>query len=444
MCYIRGEARNQQALFPVALDDLVPADHVCRVIEAFVGRLNFQQLGFVRAEAAETGRPGYDPRDLMKLYLYGYLNTIRSSRRLEAECRRNVELMWLLGRLAPDYKSIAEFRRQHREAVTEAGAELVRFARAVGLVRGEWVAIDGSKFQAVASSRSVAEREAVKRYLDAVEDGDAQEELVIEPGAVEAALKKLNQDAEPEAGFMRMGQGYGSHPAYNVQTAVDAEHALIVTHAVTVEKSDNRSLEPMAMAAQQAVGDPLSLHVVADTGYSNGAQAAACEAHGIVVHAPAQRGVNNRGDGTLFERKQFRYDATSDTFRCPGEQTLVRMRIDENKQSTIYAAPRKSCAHCGLKNRCTTAPQRSIYLHLHEAALVRMNERATPAVMRLRRSIVEHPFATLKHRIFGHPRFLLRGVAGAMIEIGLGTMAYNLKRMMNVLGGAKLATLMQT
>jgi len=173
----------------------------------------------------------------------------------------------LLGRLAPDYKSIAEFRRQHREAVTEAGAELVRFARAVGLVRGEWVAIDGSKFQAVASSRSVAEREAVKRYLDAVEDGDAQEELVIEPGAVETALKKLNQDAEPEAGFMRMGQGYGSHPAYNVQTVVDAEHALIVTHTVTVEKSDNRSLEPMAIAAQKAVGDPPLLHVVADTGY---------------------------------------------------------------------------------------------------------------------------------------------------------------------------------
>jgi transposase len=243
---------------------------------------------------------------------------------------------------------------------------------------------------------------------------------------------------------MRMGQGYGSHPAYNVQTVVDAEHALIVTHAVTVEKSDNRSLEPMAIAAQRAVGDPPLLHVVADTGYSNGAQAATCEARGIVAHVPTQRGVNNRGDGTLFDRKQFLYDAASDTFRCPGEQTLVRMRVDENKQSAIYSAPRKSCANCPLKSRCTPAPQRSIYLHLHEAALVRMNERATPAVMRLRRSTVEHPFAALKYRIFGHPRFLLRGLAGASIEIGLGTMAYNLKRMINVLGGAKLATLMQT
>ena len=168
----------------MSLDELIPSDHICRVIDAFVGRLDFQSLGFVRAEAAETGRPGYDPRDLLKLYLYGYLQQIRSSRRLEAECRRNVEVMWLLGRLAPDYKSIAEFRRMHREAVTEAGAELVGFARSVGLVRGGWVAIDGSKFQAVTSARSVAERESIKRYLDAVEAGDEQDEVVIDAGAV--------------------------------------------------------------------------------------------------------------------------------------------------------------------------------------------------------------------------------------------------------------------
>ena len=168
----------------MTLDELIPDDHLCRVIEAFVGRLEMAELGFVRAEPAETGRPGYDPRDLLKLYLYGYLQQIRSSRRLEAECRRNVEVMWLLGRLAPDYKSIAEFRRIHREAVTEAGAELVRFARSVGLVRGEWVAIDGSKFFAVSSARGVREREALERYLDAVETADAQDEVVIDPSAV--------------------------------------------------------------------------------------------------------------------------------------------------------------------------------------------------------------------------------------------------------------------
>jgi transposase len=148
MSYILGEGRHQGTLFPVLLDDLVPADHVCRVIDAFVDRLDMASLGFERAESADTGRPGYDPRDLLKLYLYGYLNQIRSSRRLEAECRRNIELMWLLERLYPDHKSISEFRRMHRDAVTAAGAELILFARSCGLIRGEWIAIDGSKFRA--------------------------------------------------------------------------------------------------------------------------------------------------------------------------------------------------------------------------------------------------------------------------------------------------------
>jgi transposase len=169
MAYIQGEGRRQGTLFPVTLDDLVPAGHVCHVIDAFVEKLDMVELSFERATAAETGRPGYDPRDLLKLYLYGYLNQIRASRRLEAECRRNVELMWLLGRLYPDYKTISEFRRIHRDAVVAAGAELIRFARGCGLIRGEWIAIDGSKFRAVASVNSTRERLALQRYLDSVE-----------------------------------------------------------------------------------------------------------------------------------------------------------------------------------------------------------------------------------------------------------------------------------
>src|SRR5512141_1974346 len=174
MGFIEGDERTQGTLFPGTLEELIPSDHFCRVIDAFVDRIDMQRLGFVRAEAAETGRPGYDPRDLLKLYLYGYLQQIRSSRRLESECQRNVELMWLLGRLVPDHKSIAEFRRMHRAAVTEAAAELVRFARSVGLVRGEWVAIDGSKFRAVSSANSVHERKAAERYLDQLEHADGQ------------------------------------------------------------------------------------------------------------------------------------------------------------------------------------------------------------------------------------------------------------------------------
>jgi len=438
MGFIQGEDRGQATMFPVTLDELIPEDHVCRVIEALVSRLRMEALGFVRAEPAETGRPGYDPRDLLKLYLYGYLQQIRSSRRLEAECKRNVEVMWLLGRLEPDYKSIAEFRRMHREAVTEAGAELVRFARSVGLVRGEWVAIDGSKFRAVSSARSVRERDAMQRYLDQLEVADEQDEVVIDPSAVAAALEKLKSHLEPEAGFMRMGSGHA--PAYNVQTAVDAEHALIVAQQVTTEANDQRRLLPMAEAARQAVGDPPSLHVVADGGYSNGEQAEACEAQGILPHVPANRAVNNKGDGTLFDRSQFEYDEHTDAFRCPAGQTLTRKQLARKDRAVLYAGASEICGACPLKNRCTTSSRRWVTRHLHDDALQRMQQRATPEAMRLRRSTVEHPFASLKYHIFGHPRFLLRGVGGAQTEMSLATMVYNLKRMMNVLGGSVLRT----
>jgi transposase len=439
MGFIEGEGRTQGTLFPVVLDDLVPEDHICRVIDAFVARLEMSELGFERSEPAETGRPGYDPRDLLKLYLYGYLQQIRSSRRLEAECRRNVEVMWLLGRLAPDYKSIAEFRRMHREAVTEAGAALVGFARSVGLVRGEWIAIDGSKFQAASSARGVREREAVKRYLEQLEQADEGDEMVIDPDAVATALEKLNRHAEPEAHLMRVGHGHAPAPAYNVQTAVDAEHALIVAQQVTMEATDNRSLLPMAEAARQAVGAPDSLNVVADAGYSNGEQAERCEQQGIVPHVPANRAINNKGDGTLFDRSRFHYDEKTDTFRCPNGETLVRIQLSRRDRCVMYAADAETCRACSIKAECTTASRRWITRHLHEGALTRMQQRATPEAMRLRRCTVEHPFATLKYRIFGNPRFLLRGLRGAQTEIGLATMAYNLKRMINVLGGHKLA-----
>ena len=443
MGFVQGEGRTQGTLFPVTLEELIPDDHVCRVIDAFVGRLDMAGLGFERAEAAETGRPGYDPRDLLKLYLYGYLQQIRSSRRLESECRRNIELMWLLGRLAPDHKTIAEFRRMHREGVTAAGAELVRLARSVGLVKGEWVAIDGSKFQAVSSVKSVREREALERYLEQLEQSDEQDEVVIDPSAVADALKKLREHPEPEVGFMRTTQGF--LPAYNVQAAVDAEHALIVVQQVTVQAGDNGSLQPMAEAAQAATGGPAQpINVVADAGYSNGEQAEACEAKGILPHVPANRGVNSRGDGTLFDRTEFTYQPESDTFLCPAGQTLARKQLMRKDRAVLYAAQPEVCGACPLKSRCTVSARRIVTRHLHEEALQRMQQRATPEAMRLRRSTVEHPFANLKYRIFGHPRFLLRGLRGAQTEISLAVAAYNLKRMVKILGGRKLRKALQT
>ena len=433
MAYIRGEAREQTTMFPVSLDELIPSEHMCRVIEAFVGRLNLNELGFVRAEPAETGRPGYDPRDLLKLYLYGYFVQVRSSRRLEAECRRNVEVMWLLGRLQPDYKSIAEFRRMHCQAVTEAGAELVRFARSVGLVRGETVAIDGSKFRAVSSAKSVREREAVKRYLEQLDVADEQEEMVIDPSAVQKALEKLKNTPEPEAQFMRR-----EGPSYNVQTAVDVEHALIVVHRISDKAGDNSLLLPLAEAAKAAVGKPESLNVIADAGYANGEQAAGCEAQGIVPHVPVVRAVNNQGNGQLFDRTEFHYEKETDTLRCPANQVLTRKQLQRHRKRITYAGSPEVCGGCAMKPQCTNSAQRTVHRHLYDDALQRMQQRATPEMMRLRRSTVEHPFASLKYRIFGHPRFLLRGLLGAQVEISLAAMVYNLKRMLSVLGGKQL------
>jgi transposase/IS5 family transposase len=441
MGFIEGDARLQGTLFPVTLEEFIPEEHFCRVIDAFVDRLDMEELGFVRAEAAETGRPGYDPRDLLKLYLYGYLQQIRSSRRLESECRRNVELMWLLGRLCPDHKSIAEFRRMHRQAVTQAGAELVKFARSVGLIRGEWIAIDGSKFRAVSSLSSVQERAAVERYLESLETADREDEPIVENSAVAGALEKLRGHAEPEAGFMKTTQGL--LPAYNVQTAVDAEHGLIVAQQVIDEASDNRSLLPMAEAAQQAVGQPSApIHVVADAGYSNGEQAAACESKGILPHVPAHRGVNARGNGKLFDRTAFQYQERSNTMLCPAGHTL---RSDgRNGRAIVYFGRAEVCGACALKPQCTLSPRRIVHRHVHEDALQRMQQRATPAAMQLRRRTVEHPFAILKYAIFGHPRFLMRGLEGTRAEMSLAVMAYNLKRMLKLMGGAALKTALAT
>ena len=394
------------------------------------------KLGCERSQPADTGRPGYDPGDLLKLYLYGYMNQVRSSRRLEAECQRNVELRWLLGRLRPDHKSIAEFRRLHSEAVTETGAELVRFARSVGLVRGELVAVDGSKFRTVSSAQRVGERDAVKRYLEALDAADEQDELVIDHSAAAEALKKLQEDAEPEARFMRTPEG--KRPAYNVQMAVEGEHGIIVTQQGTTEANDQRSLLPMAEAAKEAVGNPEQLNVVADAGYANGEPAEACESEGIVPHVPVKRSVNNQGDGALFAASEFVYDQETDTFRCPGQQALQRRQVQRDRKRVMYQAGAEVCGSCPLKSRCTHTKQRFVSRHLHEAALQRMQQRATAEMMHWRRCVVERPFAALKYHIFGHRRFLLRGGVGAQTEISLATLVYNLKRMLKVMGGAPL------
>jgi transposase len=373
--------------------------------------------------------------------------------------------MWLLNRLAPDHKTIAEFRRRDGAAVRAAAAAFVRFCPGQGLIRGEWLAIDGSKFEAVASRKAVLSRErllkehaALERqvtdYLQRLDAADAAEaESALEAAAVREALEVLRhkraQTVQSLARLERLGathwvqsepdakQMKGRGPAYNVQTVVDAEHALIVTHAVTAEATDNTSLLTMAEAAREAVGIT-ALKIVADAGYSNGAQAEALEAQGIVPHIPANRAVNNQGAGAFFDHTAFAYDEAQDTFRCPAGKSLRRKQLQRGKHRVVYAAEPHDCAACPLKVRCTQQSRRLVSRHLHEAALQRMHARATPEVMRLRRCTVEHPFASLKYRIFEKPRFLLRGRWGAGTEMALATLVWNLKRAMTVLGNTIL------
>jgi transposase len=473
MRYIQGENRAQTALFPVSLDELIPDDHLVRVIEAYVSLLDFEQLGFDKARPKATGRPSYDPADLLKLYLYGYFQRIRSSRRLEAECQRNVEVMWLLGRLAPDFKTIADFRRDNSAAFTATCRAFVRFCRNAGLIAGELVAIDGSKFQAVASSRKhmtpkkLKHQEAVldqriARYLAQLDEADRNEGgESINRSAVQTALRELqikkanNQTCqglmeaqglvqhivgEPDAQKMRTPSG--KFVAYNIQSAVDAKHCLILHHEVTQDGTDNRQLEPMAKAVKEELQQP-ELCVTADAGYSNGEQFQACEDAGITAFVPPNRSVNNQGDGAeFFDRTDFKYEEQRDVYQCPGGKLLTLKQM--NKGNRIYQATIADCDVCTLKSRCTQTSRRYLTRHAHEAAFERMEQRmrAHPEMMVSRRSIVEHPFGNLKQWLFGNGRFLLRQLKGARAEMALAVQAYNLKRAIKVLGAQKLMALM--
>ena len=465
MRYIRGGDRNQASFLPARIDDYVATDAAVRVIDAFVEGLDMVGLGLVRATPAATGRPGYDPRDLLKLYIYGYLNEVRSSRKLERECRRNVELMWLLGRLAPDFKTIADFRRDNAAGIVGTCRAFVLFCREQGLFAARLVALDGSKFRAVASAkrimgeRKVAEEavridQQIAAYLANLDSIDASEPADSDAEQTAAALKALRArrtdldalaarlEAEDRTSLVEgeldarpMGKGAGSKPpSYNVQTAVDAATGLIVHHEVTTEPTDNRLLHPMAKATKDAVAAD-TLTVVADAGYSNGADAAACENDGITPCVPANRAVNNQGD--FFDRTAFIYEPQTDSFRCPAGRTLVRKQILTRKQSVLYMAD--DCSGCALKPRCTSVERRFVQRHLYEDALQRMNVRleADPHLMRQRRCAAEHPFGTIKRMTAGG-RFLTRGLTNVKTEAALSVLVYNIMRVINLIGPQSL------
>lgn len=473
MAHIAGQSRYQSTLFPEVPDDLVAGDHPVRVIDAFVETLDLRQLGFSKVDAEETGRPPYQPGDLLKLYVYGYLNQVRSSRRLEREAQRNLEVLWLINRVRPSFKTIADFRKDHPEAIVGVCRSFIAFCREQALFGGVLLAIDGTKIAAVASRKKVVTpkklAEQVKvldrkiaEHLKAMDEADKEEaQAPVERVDVAAAIKELQAQraevqhqaqamneqglsqevvGERDAKLMRTAN-HGHQVAYNAQIAVDAEHHLIAAFDLTNEGNDYRLLHPMAEQGKTALAVE-SLTAVADTGYSNGEHGELCEQAQITAIVPRPQTVNPEGE-QYFSRDRFSYDAESDSYQCPAGATLTVGKVSHTQAKKEYWNS-QACRECPLKPQCTTAARRTIVRSFHEDAREAMHRRAVsdPKWMTLRKSLVEHPFGTIKW-MMGDVRFLVRGLVKAKAEFAFEVLGYNLKRVISLLGVRKLLRALQ-
>jgi len=468
--FVQGEARDQGGLFPAHLDDFVGEDNPVRVVDAYVDLLDLRELGFGAVDPCATGRPGYHPAILLKLYIYGYLNRIPLSRRLEREAGRNVELMWLKGRLAPDHKTIADFRKSHGPAIQQACAQFVVLCRQLGLFSKSLVAVDGSKFKAVNSRDSnftvnkVAKRIEqaevhIARYLTALERADRQGGEIAEEKTprLKEKIERLRQRigelrdmgetlkatpgaqislTDPDARAMS-SHGKGTDVVgYNVQIAVDDAHHLILAHEVTNVGSDRAQLAAMGEMARDASGRA-SITVLADRGYYSGDQIVACSGTGVepIVPKTDTSGGALRGRFTI---QDFIYDPEHDRYTCPAGQFLAQAK----KRSTRGADPDfvryrnlDACGACPLKSRCTSERFQQIRRWKHDDVLDAMQQRLDrmPDAMKIRRRTVEHPFGTIKAWM-GATHFLTRTLAKVKTEMSLNVLAYNLKRMISILG----------
>ena len=462
--FIEGENRFQSTLFPERVDDYVEEDSVVRVIDVFIDRLDISGLGF-KAEAAETGRPGYHPRTMLKIYVYGYLNRVQSSRRLEREAKRNVELMWLTGRLAPDFKTIADFRKDNGEAIRLVCREFVMLCRKLNLL-GDTLAIDGSKFKAVNNrdknftrakmKRRLAEVEAsIDRYLNELEKADRsappedtrplkdkiaalEEEMdrlkKLEVRMLEAPDQQLSL-TDPDARSMKYRGG--GMVGYNVQTAVDVDTHLIVAHEVTNVGTDRRHLTRMAQRAKTELQAD-SLTVFADEGYYNGDELQSCEDHNISTYVPHSANSRNKAKGQ-FDRSEFRYIAEADEYECPAGERLIYRFTREEKGKVIRRYWSSACVRCLIRSKCTPSKYRRVSRWEHESVLEAAEARLAeyPDAMRIRRAVVEHPFGTLKAWM-GKNHFLTKTLANVSTEMSLHVLAYNMKRAINLLGAKTL------
>jgi transposase len=472
--FIEGEDRTQVTLLPACLEDYVEAENPVRVVEVFVEGLDLGELGFEGVDPAVTGRPAYHPAVLLKLYIYGYLNRIQSSRRLEREAQRNVELMWLTGRLMPDFKTIANFRKDNGRAIRKVCRQFIVLCRQLNLFTEAIVAIDGSKFKAVNNrdknftaakvQRRMAQiEESIARYLAAMDTADRAEPEMAElkKGHLQdkiAALKEQMQRlkvleaqmlerpdqqlslTDPDARSMKSRDG--GIVGYNVQTAVDAKNHLIVAHEVTNVGVDRELLAAMANQARAAIGSE-ELTVIADRGYFNGKEILACDEAGITTLVPKPLTSNSKAEGR-FGKPDFIYIADDDEYRCPAGQRLIRHQTTIENEMKIHTYWCSVCPNCPLKSQCTTGKERRVRRWEHEAVIDAMQERLDrdPKKMRVRRQTVEHPFGTIKYWM-GWTHFLTKTLARVRTEMSLHVIAYNLKRVMRILGiGAMLRVLM--
>ncbi|AQQ02875.1 IS1182 family transposase [Roseibium algicola] len=470
--YIEGVDRKQETLFPERLEDWIGEDHPVRVIDVFVDALDLAGSGFNRIAPAQTGRPGYDPAVLLKLFIYGYMNRVTSSRRLEKEAGRNVEVMWLTGRLVPDHKTIADFRKDNGPAIRKACARFVELCRQIGVLASGTVAIDGSKMKAVNNrdrnftSGKVKLRishleQSAARYLEEMDRTDRQETSGTKLRKVERLKEKLSrlrhevqrlqgianrlEDTpdgqisltDPDARSMATyGKGTGL-VGYNVQTAVDTATHLIVAHDVTNVVHDRAQLAPMAKMAKQAL-QAEKLNAIADRGYFNSAELLACDEDGITATVPRPETSGNRKKG-MFVKADFFYDADSDTYTCPSGKVLTYRYTREENGLMHRRYWHNDCQFCPMKARCTTGKERRItrweHEHLIETMYQRMEE--TPDLMRTRRCTVEHPFGTIKAAM-GATHFQMRRLKNVRTEMALHVLAYNIKRVMNMIGARLL------
>jgi transposase len=472
MGYIEGSDRDQQVLFPESLDDYVGAENPVRFLDAFVTSLDLVALGFQRAIPNEIGRPSYAPGDLLRLYLYGYLYRLRSSRKLEQETHRNVELIWLLRKLRPDFKTIADFRRENPPALKAVCRAFTLLCKQLDLFGGELVAIDGSKFRAVNNrQRNFSQRTLdralrsidarIVEYLQALDAQDTQDEaagratpraaglqqkidaLHARHATYTALLAQLVASGDtqisltdPESRSMKSGAG--TEVCYNVQTAVDAKHNLIVANEVTNAPTDREQLSAMAVAANDVL-KASTLNVIADMGYYSGPEVVACLDAGITPTVPRPLTSANAPLG-LFTKEDFTYDAAHDQYCCPAGETLTYRfsTVEQGRGMRYYST--SACRTCLLKPRCTrNKDARRITRWEQEAVLEAMEQRlhATPTLGTRRKAIVEHPYGTMK-RGMDQGYFLLRGLRKVRAEFGLTVMAYNMKRVMNIVGVPKM------